>query len=48
MDRPPPIDLPDEFDVGETRADITIARIAAGILLAVLVVTIFIIWSIHP
>lgn len=46
---PPEIpDLPDDFDLGETQADHTITLIAGAILLAVLVVTIFLIWSIHP
>ena len=49
MDRPP-IDLPDDYDLGEgyCHDGNTITWIAGAILLAVLVVTIFIIWSIHP
>ena len=44
MDRPP-IDLPDDYELGETQADRTIIWIAGAILLAVAVAAAILIWS---
>ena len=48
MDPRTPIDLPDDYGADEAQADHTITWIAGAILLAVLVATVFLIWSIHP
>lgn len=46
---PPEIpDLPDEYELGETRADHTITWIAGAILLAVAVAAAILIWSFQP
>jgi hypothetical protein len=45
MDPREPIDLPDDYDLGETRADHTITWIAGAILLAVAVIAAILIWS---